>query len=106
AYYPAVEFNGDSYSYLSNSAHLVPNMWHPFVYPVFLRVLSPTHLFWLVPLAQHAMGLGVGLLIYRLLREYGVGDLGAAVGAAPVLLDAWQVSIEHTVLSEALFQAL
>jgi hypothetical protein len=106
AYYPALEFSGDSYSYLWNSQKLVPNLWHPMVYPIFLRVLSVSHLLVVVPLAQHLLGLGTGLLIYRLVRSFGVGDLGAAVAAAPVLLDAFQIDVEHVVLSEALFEFL
>jgi hypothetical protein len=106
AYYPALEFSGDSYSYLWNSQTLVPNLWHPVVYPVFLKVLSVTHLLVAVPLAQHLLGLGTGLLLYRLIRSFGVGDLGAAVAAAPVLLDAFQIDVEHVILSEALFEFL
>jgi len=106
AYYPALEFNGDSYSYLWNSQNLVPNPWHPLVYPIFLHVLAHTHLLAVVPLVQHALGLVTGLLIYRLLRSFGVGDFGAALGAAPVLLDAYQIDVEQVILSEALFQFL
>jgi hypothetical protein len=40
------------------------------------------------------------------LRRLGVGPWGGALGAAPILLDGYQLSIEHYLLSEALFQAL
>jgi hypothetical protein len=103
AYYPALEFRGDSYAYLTNAAHLRPGLWHPLVYPTFLRVLSLCQLLVVVPLVQHLLGLATGLLIYRLLTEQGVGDFGATLAAAPVLLDAYQIDVEHMILSEALF---
>lgn len=106
AYYPALEFFGDSYSYLANANHLTPDLWHPLVYPVFLRLVAQTHLLVLVPLIQHLMGLATGALIYRLLRRNGLSDLAATLGAAPVLLDAWQVDVEQIVLTEALFGLL
>jgi hypothetical protein len=106
AYYPALEFHGDSYSYLGDATALKPGLWHPLAYPVFLRVLSVTHLFVLVPLVQHALGLATGLLIYRLLERHGVSDRAAALAAAPVLLDAYQINVEHMIMSEALFDVL
>lgn len=106
AYYPALEFNGDSFSYLWNSEDLTPNLWHPLIYPIFLKGLSVSHLLVAVPVVQHALGLATGVLIYRLVRSFGVGDLGSALAAAPVLLDAFQIDVEHVVLSEALFEIL
>jgi hypothetical protein len=106
AYYPALEFHGDSYSYLGDAARLHPGLWHPLAYPVFLRVLSFAHLLVVVPLVQHLLGLATGLLIYRLLERHGVGDFGAALAAAPILLDAYQLDVEQMVMSEALFDFL
>lgn len=106
AYYPALEFHGDSYSYLGDAARLHPGLWHPLAYPVFLRVLSFAHLFVVIPLVQHLLGLVIGLLIYRLLERHGVGDFGAALAAAPILLDAYQLDVEQMVMSEALFDFL
>jgi hypothetical protein len=103
AYYPALEFHGDSYSYLADASQLRPGLWHPLGYPVFLRALSVTHLFVLVPLVQHLLGLASGLLIYRLLERHGVGDLAAALASAPAFLDAYQLDVEHMIMSEALF---
>jgi len=105
-YSPALLFSGDSYGYLSDAQHLHPGTWHPLGYPIFLRVLSVTHQLAMVPLVQHAMGITVGLLIYRMLAGAGVRDFGCALGAAPILLDAWQIDLEQYVMSESLFELL
>lgn len=105
AYRPAFEFNGDSYDYLANAQHLTLHAWHPLGYPVLLRALSWTGSLLAIPVAQHMLGLATGLLIYRLARQHiGASDLVAAAAAAPVLLDAWQVVVEHTILAEPAFE--
>lgn len=105
AYRPAFEFNGDSYDYLANARHLNVHAWHPLGYPVLLRVLSWTGTLLAVPVTQHLLGLATGVLIYRLARQHiGASDLVAAAAAAPVLLDAWQVVVEHTILAEPVFE--
>jgi len=107
AYRPALEFAGDSYSYLGDARHPFHlGVWHPFGYPVFLWVLSITHNLAVVSLLQHAMGLLAGVLLYRLVRSLGVGSVGGVVAAAPVLFDAYQLDVEQYVLSDTLFTLL
>jgi hypothetical protein len=109
AYRPALLFFGDSYSYLWTSHTLKPDPTRPLVYPIFIRVLSRApfgrNLAFLV-IVQHLMGLGIGLLIYALARRYMLPRWAATLAAAPILLDAYQVNIEHFVMAEVLFQAL
>jgi hypothetical protein len=52
------------------------------------------------------VGASLGGLSYALLRRLGIGAYLAAAGAAPLLLDGYQLVIEHYVLSETLFEAL
>jgi hypothetical protein len=109
AYRPALLFYGDSYTYLSMSHTLKPNPIRPLVYPLFIRMLSwapfGRNLAFLIIL-QHVMGLGIGVLIYALARRYRLPGWAATLAAAPMLLDAYQVNIEHFVMAEVLFQAL
>lgn len=106
AYRPAFEFVQDSFSYLYNADHLQPDVIRPIGYAVFLRILSVAdpH-FRVVPLAQHLLALGAGVLLYVVLRRMGAGRWLAAAGAAPLVLDGYQVALEHFVLSETLFEA-
>jgi hypothetical protein len=106
AYRPAFEFDGDSYAYLKLSRRLDPDPVRPAGYPVFLKALSWTDALWLVPLLQHLAGLAVAVAIYALSARRGVARPVAALAAAPVLLDAYQVALEHFILAEALFAAL
>ncbi|WP_250291462.1 hypothetical protein, partial [Frankia sp. CiP1_Cm_nod1] len=106
AYRPALEFSGDSMAYLRLARPLVPDPVRPAGYPLLLRALSVTHRLWVVPAVQHLMGVLLGILLYALLVHRGVTARVAALAAAPVLLDAYQVNIEHFVMAETLFEAL
>jgi hypothetical protein len=106
AYWPALELNGDSYDYLGAARTLRPSSWHPAGYPLFLRALFPTGSLGAVSVTQHVLGLGLGVLIYALLLRLGVRPWLAALGALPVLLDAYQLEIEQYVLAETLTDVL
>ena len=105
AYQPALVF-WDSQTYLAQADHLSPYALRPLGYPLFLNLL-PVHA-WLavVPLAHHLMGLGMGVIIYVLLQRLTVPRWGAALAAAPVLLDGFQLNLEQYILSETLFDFL
>jgi hypothetical protein len=104
AYRPALEYVQDSFSYLYDARHLVPNVIRPDGYSLWLRLLQTTGRFSVIPLSQHVMGLAVGMLLYALLRRLGLGRWLAALGAAPVLIDGYQIYIEQFVLAETLFE--
>jgi hypothetical protein len=55
---------------------------------------------------QHALGLAMGAALYVLLVRRGSRRWIAAMGAAPVLLDAYQVQMEQTIMPDACFEAL
>jgi hypothetical protein len=114
---PILWFGGDSDLYVRAAADLVPSTSHPAGYSLFLRLLQPIHDFVVVALVQHALGLMVGILIYLLLiRPLGEDSVTAehralprwlaALAAAPVLLNAYQLQLEHLVMSDILFEAL
>jgi hypothetical protein len=105
AYRPALIYY-DSTRYLENMVELVPKGLRPLGYSVFLRGLPLEHDLTVVPAVQHAMGLGMAVLVYVLLLRLGVKRWLAALGTAPLLLDAFQLKIEQYILSETLFDAL
>jgi hypothetical protein len=59
-----------------------------------------------VAVAQHLMGLATAVLIYLLLRRWGVSGPLSTVATLPVLFDGLQLILEHTVLSDSLFELL
>ena len=52
------------------------------------------------------MGLAIGVMIYVLLGRLGIRRWAAALAAAPILLDAYQLIFEEFVLAETLFAFL
>ncbi|MCW3065936.1 MAG: arnC [Solirubrobacterales bacterium] len=105
AYQPALIYP-DSIAYLQNAANLQPYKTRPLGYPAMLRILPDLHDLALIPAVQHAMGIGIAVLLYVLLLRLGVPRWGAALATAPALLDAYLVNIEEYILSETLFHAL
>jgi hypothetical protein len=60
----------------------------------------------LVALAQHVLGLGMAVALYALMLRRGVTRWLAALAVAPVLLDAYQLNAEQTIMPDVLFEAL
>ena len=106
AYRPAMVFLQDSFDYLGDAQRMRPGVVRPFGYPLFLDALSAGGRLQLVPVAQHLLGLAAGIGIYLLLRHLGARAPVASLGAAPVLLDGYQIHLEHFVMAETLFTAL
>jgi hypothetical protein len=106
AFPPAVWFGGDSASYLSTALRLVPGTSRLSGYGLMLLMLRPLHSFAAVTAVQHLLGLALGVMIYALLRRYGLPDWGATLAAVPVLFSAYQVQLEHEILPSAAFSFL
>ena len=100
---PAIWYGGDSISYLSTSLSLYPGTSRESGYGLQLYVLRPFHSFAVVTGAQHLMGLGIAVMIYALLRRYGLPGWGATLAALPVLLDVYQIQLEQEILASATF---
>ncbi|MEP7025331.1 MAG: hypothetical protein ABJB47_16350, partial [Actinomycetota bacterium] len=99
---PAALFKLDTYDYLWDAAHLQPNPVNPSGYAVFLWLLRPFHSLMLVAGLQHLMGLGIAVMIYAMLRHWGVAAWLAAVAAGPVLFDPAQLLLEQLVMADIL----
>ncbi|HLV72884.1 dolichyl-phosphate-mannose-protein mannosyltransferase [Actinomadura hallensis] len=105
-YQPVMYFN-DSFDYLHVATDPYPHPLRPNGYAFLLLLLKPFHSFALVAAVQHLMGLAMGVMIYALLRRrFRLPGWGAALAAAPVLLDAYQLQLEHLVLSDTMFAFL
>jgi hypothetical protein len=94
----------NSAEYLFSSEHLRPGNVHPVAYPVFLRILPLYDGLTVVSALQHVLGLAIAVLIYAVLLRLRVRAWLAALGAAPALLDAYQLGIEQYVTPETLFE--
>jgi hypothetical protein len=101
AYRPAI-FYIDTPRYLLNQA---PGM-DPLGYKAVLRAVTAVANLDTVIVVQHLLGLAMAVLIYVLLRRRGTGRWLAALAIAPVLLDAYQVQIEQTLMPDVWFEAM
>lgn len=106
-YGPALWFN-DSYEYVSGAVNPDrPSALRPNGYSFWLLLLRPLHSFALVTFVQHLMGLGIAVLVYALLRKkFGLPGWGATLAAVPVLFDAYQIQLEHLIMSDTMFMLL
>jgi hypothetical protein len=71
-----------------------------------LRAILSVSNFDVVAAVQHLLGLAMAVVIYLLLRRRGAPRWLAALAIAPVLLDAYQLQAEQTIMPGAWFEAL
>lgn len=107
AFLPAF-IHSDAPRYLSVIDDVVPATDRPVGYTLLLlrplSALTPDVV--LVAAVQHALGMATAVVLYLLLRRWSVGRWVAALATVPVLFDALQLNLEHTVLSDTLFQLM
>ncbi|MQA95148.1 MAG: hypothetical protein GEV11_11070 [Streptosporangiales bacterium] len=96
----------DSYRYLGMVDGGTVAGPDPAGYAFFLKILLKFGDLSLVPIAQHLIGLGIGVAIYLFLLRRGVHPGLSALAAAPVLLDAYVLQISQLVMSDLLFIAV
>ena len=96
----------DSTGYVAYAVHLRPALIRPSGYPAMLWLLKPFHSLAVVLGVQHAMGLGIGVAGYALLRRAGLAGWSATLAMVPALLSAAALQIEHFPLSDTLFAFL
>jgi hypothetical protein len=105
--FPPAFIYSDAHTYLGFVDQLTPSPDRTVGYGVLLRVLS-----WLtrdvsaVAITQHVLGLVTAVVIYVLLRRWEVSAVVATAATLPVLLDEIQLVLEHSVLSDVLFDLL
>ncbi|GAA3950579.1 hypothetical protein GCM10023085_36520 [Actinomadura viridis] len=105
--YPGVLwFTGDSYFYLGHALDPDPSASKSLGYSFLLTLLEPAHSLTLVAVLQHLMGLAVAVMVYALLRRAGLPGWAATLFTLPILYDAYQIELEHLLMSEAFFTFL
>jgi Dolichyl-phosphate-mannose-protein mannosyltransferase len=103
--YPYPFVQPDSRRYLTSAILLSPDEDRPSGYSLFIRLVPGWRQDWPIPIPQHLLGLAMGILLYWLLVRRGVPAWGSALATIPVLLDPFQVVVEHYILSDAVFGA-
>jgi hypothetical protein len=78
----------------------------PLGYKVLLKVMLSFTDLGAVAVLQHLMGLAMAVTLYAVLIRRGTPRWLAAVAAAPVLLDAYQLQMEQTIMPDVLFEVM
>jgi 4-amino-4-deoxy-L-arabinose transferase-like glycosyltransferase len=105
--FPPAFLMSDAPTYLFYADHLAPNQDRPVGYSFFLRGLSEIdRSLALVTAVQLVIGLLTAVVAYALLRRWGVNTWVATLATVPMLFDAMQLLMEHTILSDVLFEFL
>ncbi|NES15542.1 MULTISPECIES: hypothetical protein [Micromonospora] len=103
AYPPALWFAGDSGTYVRNSQRW-PELTARWTYPWLIKAFEWTGTFASLVAVQHLAGLALGVATYLLVRRrLGASGWVATLAAAPILLDARQLTLEQYLLTETLF---
>ena len=101
AYHPAILYI-DSVKYLYHG-------WQgsdPLGYKVPLKIVLAIGDLGTVTALQHLIGLGIGVALYMLLIRRGVNRWLGALAIAPILLDAYQLQAEATIMPDVLFEGM
>ena len=101
AYHPALIYV-DTLKYLYGAS---PGS-EPFGYAVALKIVLAVGDLGTVAVLQHLLGLAMAVTLYVVLLRRGIPRWLAALTTAPVLLDAYQLQMEHTIMPDVLFEAL
>lgn len=101
AYRPALVYI-DSMKYLFGAYPGSDPPGYQLVLQAFLKVGSLTA----VAVLQHLAGLAMAVVLYLVLRRRGVPNWLAALATAPVLLDAYQLQIEQSIMPDTAFEVL
>ncbi len=109
AYEPALLFiDSKKYIFGTDYVNTVWGSFDPLGYS--LLVLRPVLIFGgdlaYVAVVQHGLGIAMAGALYALMVRRGAWRWLAALAVAPVLLDAYQLNAEQTIMPDVLFEAL
>jgi Dolichyl-phosphate-mannose-protein mannosyltransferase len=104
AYHPALIFP-DSVRYLQYAQNFADGRWsvdelRQSGYSVLIIPVMLLHDMWIIPLAQHLVGLATAALVYAVLIHFRIRTWLAAVATIPVLFDPLQLVLEQYVLTD------
>jgi hypothetical protein len=103
AFRPAL-LTSDSFLYMDEAARGTLGTIRPSGYSLLLDVLQPLpHDLLAVTTVQHLMGIGTAVIVYGMLRYWGLPGWGASLAAAPVLFDPREIALESYILPDTLY---
>jgi len=105
--FPPAFIYSDGPTYLGFVDAVDPSPDRPFGYGALLWLLAVvTRGVDAVAITQHVLGVLTAVVLYALMRRWGVRPWVATLATLPALLDEMQLVLEHSVLSDVLFDLL
>jgi hypothetical protein len=94
----------DSFVYMQGAVNHQLNTVRPFGYSFFLSFFAGLpHVLAVVVTLQHLMGLAIAVIVYALLRYWGLPGWGAALATFPTLFDTREIALESYILPDTLY---
>jgi hypothetical protein len=106
AFRPAL-LTSDSFLYMDEAAKGTLGTIRPSGYSLLLDVLQPLpHTLLAVTTVQHLMGIGIAVIVYGVLRHWGLPAWGASLAAVPTLFDPREIALESFILPDTLYNLM
>ena len=106
AFRPAL-LTSDSFLYMDEAAKGTLGAIRPSGYSLLLDVLQPLpHTLLAITTVQHIMGIGIAVIVYGMLRYWGLPAWGASLAALPTLFDPRQIALESYILPDTLYNLM
>jgi hypothetical protein len=103
AFRPAL-LTSDSFLYMTEAAKGTLGQIRPSGYSLLLDVLQPLpHPLLAVTTVQHLMGIAIAVVVYGMLRYWGLPAWGASLAAVPTLFDSREIALESYILPDTLY---
>ncbi len=103
AFRPALT-TADSFVYMQEAVNHALGTIRPSGYPMFLAIFSLVpHALPYVVAVQHLMGLAIAVIVYALLRYWGLPAWGATLATLPTLFDTREIALESYILPDTLY---
>jgi hypothetical protein len=94
----------DSFLYLRGAVDGQLGSIRPSGYSFWLSIFRGfPHALLVVTTVQHLMGIAIAIIVYALLRRWGLPGWGATLAALPTLFDVRQIALESYILPDTLF---
>jgi hypothetical protein len=94
----------DSFLYMQNAVNGHLGYLRPSGYSFFLAIFQGLpHVLLVITTLQHLMGIAIAVIVYAMLRYWGLPGWGASLAAVPTLFDVREIALESYILSDTLF---
>jgi hypothetical protein len=94
----------DSFLYMQEATLMRLGDIRPSGYSLLLWLVRPfPHPLLVITTLQHLMGIGVAVVVYGVLRYWGLPAWGASLAALPTLFDTREIALESYILPDTLF---